>query len=191
MIFSESYFATAPFSRKRSEPSTASTLPASGCGERLVPHFDHLELRGPAFGFKAVALGSHGALLGAPLCAPWPYQGRSHPQRRVRTRSAPCTAPRGPKAAFGSGSSASYGIPPFCLQGGDASALKRPYFTFFFNKTCVKRPKNCVKNVLNRCARLCPLLQFVRKGCRIQSQSNTGELVKQAERKYPNFDPFT
>ena len=68
MIFSESYFATAPFSRKRSEPSTASTLPASGCGECLVPHFDHLELRGPAFGFKAVALGSHGALLGAPLC---------------------------------------------------------------------------------------------------------------------------
>ena len=68
MIFSESYFATAPFSRKRPEPSTASTLPASGCGERLVPHFDHLELRGPAFGFKAVALGSHGALLGAPLC---------------------------------------------------------------------------------------------------------------------------
>ena len=46
MIFSESYFATAPFSRKRPEPSTASTLPASGCGERLVPHFDHLELRG-------------------------------------------------------------------------------------------------------------------------------------------------
>ena len=37
-------------------------------GERLIPHFDHLELRGPAFGFKAVALGSHGALLGAPLC---------------------------------------------------------------------------------------------------------------------------
>ena len=68
MFFSESYFATAPFSRKRSEPSTASTLPASGCGERLVPHFDHLELRGPAFGLKAVALGSHGALLGAPLC---------------------------------------------------------------------------------------------------------------------------
>ena len=68
MIFSERYFATAPFSRKRSEPSTASTLPASGCGERLVPHFDHLELRGPAFGIKAVALGSHGALLGAPLC---------------------------------------------------------------------------------------------------------------------------
>lgn len=43
----------------------------------------------------------------------------------------------------------------------------------------------------NRCARLCPLLQFVRKGCKIQSQSITGELVKQAERKYPNFDPFT
>ena len=37
-------------------------------GERLIPHFDHLELRGPAFGLKAVALGSHGALLGAPLC---------------------------------------------------------------------------------------------------------------------------
>ena len=75
--------------------------------------------------------------------------------------------------------------------GGYASALKIPYFTFFFNKTCVKRPKNCVKTVLHRCARLCPLLQFVRKGCRIQLQSNTGELVKQAERKYPNFDPFT
>ena len=75
--------------------------------------------------------------------------------------------------------------------GGYASTLKIPYFTFFFNKTCVKRPKNCVKTVLHRCARLCPLLQFVRKGCRIQSQSNTGELVKQAERKYPNFDPFT
>ena len=71
------------------------------------------------------------------------------------------------------------------------ATLKIPYFTFFFNKTCVKRPKNCVKTVLHRCARLCPLLQFVRKGCRIQSQSNTGELVKQAERKYPNFDPFT
>ena len=74
---------------------------------------------------------------------------------------------------------------------GYTLALKIPYFTFFFNKTCVKRPKTCVKNVLHRCARLCPLLQFVRKGCRIQSQSNTGELVKQAERKYLNFDPFT
>ena len=37
-------------------------------GECLIPHFDHLELRGPAFGLKAVALGTHGALLGAPLC---------------------------------------------------------------------------------------------------------------------------
>ena len=72
----------------------------------------------------------------------------------------------------------------FAYGGGYASALKIPYFTFFFNKTCVK-------NVLHRCARLCPLLQFVRKGCKIQSQSNTGELVKQAERKCPNFDPFT
>ena len=79
----------------------------------------------------------------------------------------------------------------FAYGGGYASTLKIPYFTFFFNKTCVKRPKNCVKNVLHRCARLCPLLQFVRKGCKIQSQSNTGELVKQAERKCPNFDPFT
>ena len=43
MIFSESYFATAPFSRERSEPSTTSTLPASGCGECLVPHFDQAE----------------------------------------------------------------------------------------------------------------------------------------------------
>ena len=34
-------------------------------GERLIPHFDHLELRGPAFGIKAVALGIHGALLHA------------------------------------------------------------------------------------------------------------------------------
>lgn len=30
----------------------------------------------------------------------------------------------------------------------------------------------------------------MRKGCKIQSQSNTGELVKQAERKSSNFDPL-
>ena len=186
MIFSESYFATAPFSRKRSEPSTASTLPASGCGECLVPHFDHLELRGPAFGFKAVALGSHGALLALAISG-----SVTSAKAGAHTLSTMHSATRAESSlwvrvvCFIWNSS-------FLLTGeGYASALKIPYFTFFFNKTCVKRPKTCVKNVLNRCARLCPLLQFVRKGCKIQSQSNTGELVKQAERKYPNFDPFT
>ena len=207
MIFSESYFATAPFSRKRSEPSTASTLPASGCGERLVPHFDHLELRGPAFGIKAVALGTHGALLGAPLCGLGhirvghirkggcacgfgPACGVPHQHRAF------CIASRDCNIAHTRNGKAQATVHS-CIIGADqnniraVSTLKRPYFTFFFNKTCVKRPKTCVKNVLHRCARLCPLLQFVRKGCRIQSQSNTGELVKQAERKYLNFDPFT
>ena len=191
MIFSESYFATAPFSRKRSEPSTASTLPASGCGERLVPHFDHLELRGPAFGLKAVALGTHGALLGAPLCGLGHIRvghirkgGCAHAQHHAQRHE-------GRKQPLGQGRLLHMEFLLFAYGGGYASALKRPYFTFFFNKTCVKRPKTCVKNVLQRCARLCPLLQFVRKGCKIQSQSNTGELVKQAERKYLNFDPFT
>ena len=150
MIFSESYFATAPFSRKRSEPSTASTLPASGCGERFVPH--------------------------------------QHRAFCIASRDCNIAHTRNGKAQATVHS---------CIIGADqnniraASTLKIPYFTFFFNKICVKRPKNCVKNVLHRCARLCPLLQFVRKGCKIQSQSNTGELVKQAERKCLNFDPFT
>ena len=209
MIFSESYFATAPFSRKRSEPSTASTLPASGCGERLVPHFDHLELRGPAFGLKAVALGSHGALLGAPLCGlghirvghirkgGCALRAQHHAQRSTRAEQrAFCVASSGRNIAYthnGKVQATVYSLYQWCgpEQYPCLSALKRPYFTFFFNKTCVKRPKTCVKNVLHRCARLCPLLQFVRKGCKIQSQSNTGELVKQAERKYLNFDPFT
>ena len=191
MIFSESYFATAPFSRKRSEPSTASTLPASGCGERLVPHFDHLELRGPAFGLKAVALGSHGALLGAPLCGLGHLGSVTSAKAGAHTLSTMHSATRAETSLCAKVVCFIRSSSFFAYGGGYASALKIPYFTFFFNKTCVKRPKTCVKNVLHRCARLCPLLQFVRKGCKIQSQSNTGELVKQAERKYLNFDPFT
>ena len=35
-----------------------------------------------------------------------------------------------------------------------------------------------------------PLLHFWGKRCRIQSQSNTGELVQRAERKYSKLRPF-
>ena len=34
------------------------------------------------------------------------------------------------------------------------------------------------------------LLHFLGKRCRIQSQSNTGELVQRAERKYSKLRPF-
>ena len=38
--------------------------------------------------------------------------------------------------------------------------------------------------------RLPSLLHFLGKRCRIQSQSNTGELVQRAERKYSKLRPF-
>ena len=38
--------------------------------------------------------------------------------------------------------------------------------------------------------RLSSLLHFWGKRCRIQSQSNTGELVQRAERKYSKLRPF-
>ena len=173
MIFSESYFATAPFSRKRSEPSTASTLPASGCGECLVPHFDHLELR-VQLRVQSGRPWQHGALLGAPLCglgisgsvtsakagAPCgfgPACGVPHQHRAF------CIASRDCNIAHTRNGKAQATVHS-CIIGADqnniraASTLKIPYFTFFFNKTCVKRPKTCVKKrFAPLCAPLPPL----------------------------------